>query len=53
MRILWFIPVTFLIVGAAFLLRARRRDDGARLLSSEPVSGQWLAEARAREEHPW
>jgi cytochrome c-type biogenesis protein CcmH/NrfF len=53
MRILWFIPFAVLLVGAGFFARARRRSDDSRLLSSEPVSGQWLAEARSREEQPW
>jgi len=53
MRMLWFIPFTILIVGAGLFARARRRNDNSRLLTSEPVSGQWLAEARSREDHPW
>ena len=53
MRMLWFIPFSLLIVGAGFFARARRRNDSSRLLTNEPVSGQWLAEARSREEHPW
>jgi cytochrome c-type biogenesis protein CcmH/NrfF len=53
MRILWFIPITALILGAGALLRARRRGGSAPSLSTDPVSGQWLAEARTREEHPW
>jgi len=53
MRILWFLPFTVLIVGAGFFALARRRGSDSRLLTSEPVSGQWLAEARSREEQPW
>lgn len=53
MRILWFAPLTILILGAGFFIRARRRGENQRLLTSDPVSGQWLAEARSREEHPW
>jgi hypothetical protein len=42
-----------LIVGAGMLLRARRRGEASRSLTNDPVSTQWLAEARTREEHPW
>jgi cytochrome c-type biogenesis protein CcmH/NrfF len=52
MRLLWFLPVTVLIIGG-LIARARRRGDNSRPLKTEPVSGQWLAEARSREEHPW
>ena len=52
MRILWFVPL-ILLAGAGLVARVRRRRDPDRLLTSEPVSGQWLAEARSREEHPW
>ena len=53
MRTLWFLPLTALIVGAGVLLRARRRGAQERSLTNDPVSSQWLAEARTREEHPW
>ena len=53
MRIIWLFPLTVFAVAAGFVLRARRRSNEARLLTTEPVSGQWLAEARSREEHPW
>jgi cytochrome c-type biogenesis protein CcmH/NrfF len=53
MRLLWFVPLTVLALGAGWFLRARRRDGSIRLLKSEPVSGEWLAQARSREEHPW
>jgi hypothetical protein len=49
---LWLFPVTILVIGAGALVRARLRAP-SRSLSNEPVSGQWLAEARAREEQPW
>ena len=52
MRILWVLPL-ILLAGAGLLARARRRSDSDRLLTSEPVSGQWLAEARSREDQPW
>ena len=52
MRILWALPLVVL-AGAALVARIRRRADPDRLLTSEPVSGQWLAEARSREDHPW
>lgn len=50
---IWLFPVTILIIGAGALVRARLRAKSARSLTSEPVSGQWLAEARSREEQPW
>jgi cytochrome c-type biogenesis protein CcmH/NrfF len=50
---IWLIPVGILVVGAAAIVRARRRSRSARALTNEPVSTQWLAEARSREEHPW
>jgi hypothetical protein len=52
MRIVWLIPVTILIIGASAFLRSRR-NRGTASFSQEPVSGQWLAEARTREEQPW
>jgi hypothetical protein len=52
MRMLWFLSLT-LVIGAGFLARVRRRGDNARSLTNEPVSGQWLAEARSREDQPW
>jgi hypothetical protein len=40
--------------AAAVLVAWRKRKRGGGEISSEPVSGQWLAEARARgEEHTW
>jgi hypothetical protein len=51
MRILWALPLV-LLVGAGLLARFRRRD-ADRELTTEPLSGQWLAEARSREDHPW
>jgi cytochrome c-type biogenesis protein CcmH/NrfF len=50
---IWLFPVTILIIGAGALIRARLRAKNTRSLTSEPVSGQWLAEARSREEQPW
>jgi cytochrome c-type biogenesis protein CcmH/NrfF len=52
MRIIWFLPLTILIAGAGIVLRLRRRREEPQL-TTDPVSGQWLAEARGREEHPW
>jgi cytochrome c-type biogenesis protein CcmH/NrfF len=50
---IWLFPVTILIIGAGALIRARLRANNSRSLTTEPVSGQWLAEARSREEQPW
>jgi cytochrome c-type biogenesis protein CcmH/NrfF len=48
----WLIPVTLLVVGTGWLVKSRRRraDHG---LSAEPVSGDWLAQARSRGDHQW
>jgi cytochrome c-type biogenesis protein CcmH/NrfF len=50
MRFVWLIPLTALVLGAGAFLRARRRANDPTLLTSEPVSGEWLAQARGREE---
>ena len=50
---IWFLPVTILIIGAGAFVRARLRARSTRPLTTEPVSGQWLAEARSREEQTW
>lgn len=50
---LWMVAgvVAFAAGVAAWRRRRRSHEVG---ISSEPVSGQWLAEARARgEEHSW
>ena len=49
---LWLIPVALVaLVARAFLTRARRNRDVP--LSTEPVSSDWLAQARSRDEHHW
>lgn len=52
MRI-WFIPIAILVLGAGAYVRSLRRNRTHISFPQEPVSGQWLAEARSREEHPW
>jgi hypothetical protein len=49
----WLIPITIVVIGAGAFLRARRRSSRDRLLTHEPVSGEWLAEKRGREESHW
>lgn len=52
MRTLWLIPVALVAFAArVFLNRARRSRDIS--LSTEPVSSDWLAQARSRDEHQW
>jgi cytochrome c-type biogenesis protein CcmH/NrfF len=51
MRILWWIPVTIAALGAGVWLRVRRRRRTAPIAAGTPVSDQWLAQARGREEH--
>ncbi len=53
MRIIWFVPLTILALGASLFLRARRKAGESPMLTSDPVSSEWLAQARSREEHPW
>lgn len=53
MLISWLIPLTILALGVTALARARRRGKTDISLPQEPVSGQWLAEARSREDHSW
>jgi hypothetical protein len=46
------IAAGIVLTGVAYLARRwKRRALGAPSFSSEPVSGEWLAEARAREDH--
>ena len=52
MRVLWALPLV-LLAGAGLLAALRRRSDSDRVLTNEPVSGQWLAEARSREDQTW
>lgn len=41
-----------LVTGLALLaVRRKRKSDGAQSFSTEPLSGEWLAEARARDDH--
>ena len=52
MRALWLIPAALVAFAATALLsRARRNRDVA--FSNEPVSSDWLAQARARDENPY
>jgi cytochrome c-type biogenesis protein CcmH/NrfF len=52
MRILWWIPVAAAVIGAGAWFRARRkRQRDVAIASGTPVSEQWLAQARGREEH--
>jgi cytochrome c-type biogenesis protein CcmH/NrfF len=53
MRFVWVFPLAILVVGAGVLFIARRRAGARTSLPSEPVSSQWLAEARGREENRW
>jgi len=50
----WLIPLAVLVigVGVGVFARSRRRGDEQGVLS-EPVSGDWLAQARSRGDHNW
>jgi len=52
MRTFWWIPLSIVAIGAGFLWRARRHRRDVEITQA-PVSGQWLAEARSREDYPW
>ena len=53
MRTFWWIPISILGVGAALLMRLRRRSQSSVTLTTDAVSGDWLAQARGREEQEW
>ena len=53
MPIVWLIPITLVLAGAGVFAVARRRNRKRVSFTQEPVSGQWLAEARSREEQHW
>ena len=53
MRMLWWIPIAVVAVGAGLLARMRRRRHDDVSLTSEPVSSDWLARARGRDDHHW
>jgi cytochrome c-type biogenesis protein CcmH/NrfF len=48
----WLIPLAVLVIGVGVFARSRRRGDDQGVLS-EPVSGDWLAQARSRGDHNW
>jgi cytochrome c-type biogenesis protein CcmH/NrfF len=52
MRMLWWIPLSLVVIGAGVVWRARRNRRDVEITPG-PVSGQWLAEARSREEYHW
>ena len=51
-RMVWLIPLAVVIFGVRVFVRTRRRTDD-RKLTTEPVSGEWLAHARSRDEERW
>ena len=53
MRFLWLIPIAVAAAAAGAFLRARLRRDNDVPLTTEPVSSEWLAQARGRDEHRW
>ena len=53
MRILWWVPVAVAVIGAGAWFRARRKRRDVPIVGGTPVSEQWLAEARGKEEHRW
>jgi cytochrome c-type biogenesis protein CcmH/NrfF len=53
MRILWWIPITIVALGAGVFLRGRRRREVDVALTTGPVSADWLAHARGHDEQEW
>jgi cytochrome c-type biogenesis protein CcmH/NrfF len=53
MRLLWWIPIAVVAAAAGLFVLARRRRDEDVTLTSEPVSADWLAQARGRDEQHW
>jgi cytochrome c-type biogenesis protein CcmH/NrfF len=53
MRILWWVPVTLAAVGAGVWLHIRRKRRDVSIGAGTPVSEQWLAQARGREDQHW
>jgi cytochrome c-type biogenesis protein CcmH/NrfF len=53
MPIAWWIPLTIVVLGAGAFVRARWRHTRNSSPTSEPVSSEWLADKRGREENRW
>jgi cytochrome c-type biogenesis protein CcmH/NrfF len=53
MKLLWWVPLAAAVIGAGAWFRARRKRREVGVISGTPVSEQWLAEARGREEQQW
>ena len=53
MRFLWWIPIVVAAVGAGVVIGLRRRRNNDVSLTNDPVSADWLAQARGRDEHRW
>jgi cytochrome c-type biogenesis protein CcmH/NrfF len=53
MRMLWWLPVTLAAVGAGVWFRVRRKRRDVAIVAGTPVSEQWLAQARGKDDHPW
>ena len=52
MRILWLVTAGMLVAAGVFV-RVRHKHRRSISISSEAVSGEWLAQARGRDEHQW
>ena len=49
---LWLLPISLIAIGTGAILRvALRRGRSQKSLTTDPVSSDWLAQARARDEH--
>jgi hypothetical protein len=53
MRLLWWIPIGVVAAAAGLFALARRRRADDVTPTTDPVSADWLAQARGRDEHRW
>ena len=53
MRTLWWVPVAVAVIGAGAWFRSRRKRREQTVVAGTPVSEQWLAQARGKEEPQW
>lgn len=49
---IWLLTLGVVTLATA-IWGVRRRNRGTDRITTEPVSHEWLAEARGREEHSW
>jgi LPXTG-motif cell wall-anchored protein len=50
---MWFLAVGLAVLAASGLLARIRRRNRQSDFTTEPLSGEWLANARVHEDHNW